>query len=54
MMSTDFIVSLIKGELKCTEDLLDKLNGQKEFNDLRLQTEGKYIALKQLLEVIEA
>lgn len=52
-MNAEKIIALMKGELKQTEELLETLEGKEEFAKLKLQTEGKLITLKQLLEVIE-
>lgn len=52
-MKKEQIIELMEGELKCTEELLKQLEGQEEFRNLKLQTEGKFITLKQLLEVIK-
>lgn len=51
-MSTEQIIELMEGELKRVEERMEHLNGQKELDRLRLQTEGQYVILKQLLEVI--
>ena len=51
-MSTEQIIELMEEELKHTKEALERLEGQKDLHNLTLQTQGKYIILKQLLEVI--